>query len=759
MKIQELNIIEFGCLKDKKITLGDGLNLILGENESGKSTVMLFIRFMFYGLPARSKKNYDRERSLSFEGHRAAGTMILEKDGRCYLVERQAVALGTKLSEKVKVTELDSGEVLEGDVASRFLGVPVEVFESSCFVSQMRATEVNGEKTASAVENMLVSADESVDVTRVLDRMDKVRKVYKLARGNGGVIYDTVEEIKRLNQRQRDLTDRYVECNEQGAELERKRTALAAAKNDLTASENALEQVTLGQILREFSELDGKKARLQELDRRKEELKAGARRKEKLPDDGYRMSLSSAISSLEDAVRRYESCDEKYNKESNSESFDEGLAALGERVETRGGAQSIVAEIKGWRKSAEKKKGWAFALIGLSVAVGACIAIPFGVAFLPWVLAAAAAVLLGGGVALFALSEKAKKAEKQALSEFSVDFDKIEEYLEGCENALAIKRETEARRKENAILLSASRNTLEDAESSLREVLGTALELEEALGGEKLMSLALSEGQRVTAFLCDLAELDREIAILSSVVSENEIKLSGYDRDELRSKVQIDVSRLTDKDLKDAKQRNDFNKQRVDILVRQVGQLEINLAGIRGGLQGDPVEIADRISELSEKLARDREYYMALTMAMEYIDKASTNMSGSITPIISKRAGELLSELSGGKHPRLQTTKTFGLSVEQDGFTFDGGQLSGGTKDAAYLCLRIALLLNVFGEECPPVMLDEALCQMDDGRAATLLRMLGRLSGSGLQCILFTCHSREAQLCRDEKIEATTFEL
>ena len=56
MIIKELNIIEFGCLKDKKISLCDTLNIISGENESGKSTVMLFIKFMFYGLPRRSAK-------------------------------------------------------------------------------------------------------------------------------------------------------------------------------------------------------------------------------------------------------------------------------------------------------------------------------------------------------------------------------------------------------------------------------------------------------------------------------------------------------------------------------------------------------------------------------------------------------------------------------------------------------------------------------------------------------------------------------
>ena len=759
MKIKELNIVEFGCLRNKKIVLGDGLNLIHGENESGKSTVMLFIRFMFYGLPARSKKNYDRERSLSFEGHRAAGTMTLEKDGRCYLVERQAIAVGIKLNENIKVTELDSGELIEGDVAARFLGVPVEVFESSCFVSQMRATEVNGEKTASAVENMLVSADESVDVSKVLDRMDKVRKEYKLARGNGGLIYETEEQIRELIFQQSALTDKYVECNERSAELERKKAALAAARKDLGDTESALEQVSNGRILQQFAELDGKRAELEELKKSRETLEAEATRKGRAPSAEYRMGLASAVSTLKNAARRYSESVENYNKECNSASFDEGLAAHGERIEAQGGAQRILADVMQKHKSAGTKRGWAFALIGAAVVSAASVTICFGVAYLPWILIAVASALLAGGVALFALSSRDKKAEKQAISEFPVSFDGISAYLSDCESTLAQKREAESRRSEAFVIMETSRETYEDANGALREVLDLALELDPELDSDGLIRAAEEEYRRAGDFLNSFEELCRSIGVLERIVLENERSLSGYDRDQLAEIVTVDISKLTLDDLKNAKQRNEFNRQRVDMLNRQVSALEVTLAGLRGGLQGDPDEISDRISELREKLVHYREYYIALVMAMEHIEKASSAMSGSVTPIISKRAGELLSELSGGKHPRLQTTKTFGLSVEQDGFTFDGGQLSGGTKDAAYLCLRIALLLNVFGEECPPVMLDEALCQMDDGRAATLLRMLGRLSGSGLQCMLFTCHSREAQLCRDEKIEATALEL
>ena len=53
MKIHTLHLASFGKFKDKTIHFEDGINLIYGENEAGKSTVMAFIKAMLYGFTGR----------------------------------------------------------------------------------------------------------------------------------------------------------------------------------------------------------------------------------------------------------------------------------------------------------------------------------------------------------------------------------------------------------------------------------------------------------------------------------------------------------------------------------------------------------------------------------------------------------------------------------------------------------------------------------------------------------------------------------
>ena len=50
MQIAELIIRNFGKFTNKTIRLSDGIQLIYGENESGKSTIHAFIRGMLFGI-------------------------------------------------------------------------------------------------------------------------------------------------------------------------------------------------------------------------------------------------------------------------------------------------------------------------------------------------------------------------------------------------------------------------------------------------------------------------------------------------------------------------------------------------------------------------------------------------------------------------------------------------------------------------------------------------------------------------------------
>ena len=50
MKINKIKINSYGKIKNKEIKLNNNLNIIYGKNESGKSTLLNYIKNIFYGI-------------------------------------------------------------------------------------------------------------------------------------------------------------------------------------------------------------------------------------------------------------------------------------------------------------------------------------------------------------------------------------------------------------------------------------------------------------------------------------------------------------------------------------------------------------------------------------------------------------------------------------------------------------------------------------------------------------------------------------
>lgn len=53
MKIDSLRIDGYGRLAQREIGLNEGVTVLFGRNEAGKSTTLQFIRAMLYGIPGR----------------------------------------------------------------------------------------------------------------------------------------------------------------------------------------------------------------------------------------------------------------------------------------------------------------------------------------------------------------------------------------------------------------------------------------------------------------------------------------------------------------------------------------------------------------------------------------------------------------------------------------------------------------------------------------------------------------------------------
>ena len=74
MKIEKIKINSYGTLKNKEINL-EKINIIYGKNESGKSTLLNFIKNIFYGISKNKngKEISDYEKYLPWNSEEFSG--------------------------------------------------------------------------------------------------------------------------------------------------------------------------------------------------------------------------------------------------------------------------------------------------------------------------------------------------------------------------------------------------------------------------------------------------------------------------------------------------------------------------------------------------------------------------------------------------------------------------------------------------------------------------------------------------------------
>lgn len=142
MRLRELNIKNFGQFHNQKLAFGDGINVIYGENESGKSTVHSFIRSMLFdmkrqrGRAARTDvySQYEPRENPSYY----AGTLCMESGGKRFRLERSFYKEDAR-SELVCETDGERLSVENGDLRMLLGGISRSVYDNTLSVGQMKS--------------------------------------------------------------------------------------------------------------------------------------------------------------------------------------------------------------------------------------------------------------------------------------------------------------------------------------------------------------------------------------------------------------------------------------------------------------------------------------------------------------------------------------------------------------------------------------------------------------------------------------------
>lgn len=177
------------------------------------------------------------------------------------------------------------------------------------------------------------------------------------------------------------------------------------------------------------------------------------------------------------------------------------------------------------------------------------------------------------------------------------------------------------------------------------------------------------------------------------------------------------------------------------------------LAQISGRMEamGDPALMETERLRLEKSLSENRAQLQELELARELLKKADAQRQARFAPQLTKRTSEIFARLTEGRYDKIALDRQLHLAAKPQGEVLpqDSAYLSEGAKTLLYIALRIAiceLCLPNDAKGCP-LVLDDALCTLDDARMGLVLDFLRELSQER-QVILFTCQRREADCMR-----------
>ena len=181
MRITELFLKNFGRFHDKKMELSDGINLIYGENEAGKSTIYAFLRGMLFGMErgrgkAALKDNFSKYEPWS-NPNSYSGTMRFTCDGKHFCLNRNF----DKYSKCAFLFCEDDGEEFSlehGDLDILLGGLKQLDYDNTVAVGQNKVLVGNelAEEMKNYAANYYISGDSQIDMNAALQNLKERRK-------------------------------------------------------------------------------------------------------------------------------------------------------------------------------------------------------------------------------------------------------------------------------------------------------------------------------------------------------------------------------------------------------------------------------------------------------------------------------------------------------------------------------------------------------------------------------------------------------
>lgn len=699
MKIKNIKVNAYGNIENKDINLEEGINIIHGANESGKSTLLNYIISIFYGISRNKdgKALSDYEKYKPWNSNEFSGRISYKlENGEKYEIFRDFNKKNPKIYNDKLEDISDRFETDKKDGSKFFIeqmGIDKQMYLSTVVSTQeeVRLDEKNQNMLIQKIANLAGTGEDNVSYKKALIKLqEKIR--------------DEIGTNKTSQKPVNIIEKGIVEINNKIVETEKYRSR----KYEIDAEKE--------QILSELKELEQQKQILQELQnsmKNEEETKNRLEIREKNRKDNI-----AKINELTNQKNTINAENERVQNAKNH--LQDIIKGHKENIEKLNSEIEKIANEK--EETQEKEKpSISFIIITVVLAIALICSI---ILIKNYIISGVLEVAIIANIVFYVINKNKQKVNKAKLRE---KINQEKQY----------KREKLENQKQQII---ANVNTTEK-------------ELEKQEEEEKQVNSELSmlKGQII------LLEKNNE-----KITEEIEQDNKAIKEESNKNKQQI-IEKYKDKNINDLLYINDYpnyiskieetiNNNRI-----RIKGLEIEYNTIVPQLD-EMVVLEEKREADKEKLAELREKESIINIAIENLMDAYEEMKTTITPKFTKNLSESIQKISSNKYNKVTINDENGMIIENNrGEYVEAIKLSTGTIDQLYLALRLSMI-DELSKENLPIILDESFAYSDNNRLKNMLQYLTS-DLNNHQTIIFTCTDREQKMLEEMNIPYNVVEL
>lgn len=699
MKIKNIKVNAYGNIENKDINLEEGINIIHGANESGKSTLLNYIISIFYGISRNKdgKALSDYEKYKPWNSNEFSGRISYKlENGEKYEIFRDFNKKNPKIYNDKLEDISDRFETDKKDGSKFFIeqmGIDKQMYLSTVVSTQeeVRLDEKNQNMLIQKIANLAGTGEDNVSYKKALIKLqEKIRdeigtnktsqKPINIIEKEIVEINNKIVETEKYRNRKYEIDAEKEQILSELKELEQQKQILQELQNSMKSEEETKNRLEI----REKNRKDNI-AKINELTNQKNTINAESER------------VQSAKNHLQDIIKGHKENIEKLNSEIEK--------IANEKEETQ----------------EKEKPSISFIIITVVLAIALICSI---ILIKNYIVSGILGVAIIANIVFYVINKNKQKVNKAKLRE---KINQEKQY----------KREKLENQKQQIIAnVNTTEKELEKQEEEERQVNS---------------ELSMLKGQII------LLEKNNE-----KIIEEIEQDNKAIKEESNKNKQQI-IEKYKDKNINDLLYINDYQNyiSKIEETINnnriRIKGLEIEYNTIVPQLD-EMVVLEEKREADKEKLAELREKESIINIAIENLMDAYEEMKTTITPKFTKNLSESIQKISSNKYNKVTINDENGMIIENNrGEYVEAIKLSTGTIDQLYLALRLSMI-DELSKENLPIILDESFAYSDNNRLKNMLQYLTS-DLNNHQTIIFTCTDREQKMLEEMNIPYNVVEL